>query len=206
VQRSRIHPARGLWRASNGRSRRSPAVPARAVAAAVAAGAAVAGCTAAGAGGAVTSTTLSVRDQAIPVYRELTRCIREHGYPDFPDPVVRDDGSVELPDAVQDRLDRQEAALTPCKPILQRLPASARDRRKAATPEEAAQLRRLAQCMRQNGLPEWPDPRSDGTFPLTDQIQREGKSPRLLNAMRRCADVNPDPKKGLSFSGGPGGK
>jgi hypothetical protein len=200
VQRSRTHSSRGLWRASNGSPRRPRAkVGARAVAALTAAVAALAGCSAAG-GAAATGTTASVRDQVVPVYRELTRCIREHGYPDFPDPVVRDDGTVELPESVKDKLEHQEAARRACEPIIERLPASVRDGRKAATPEQVAQLRRLAQCMRQNGLPEWPDPRGDGTFPLTDQIQREGKSRRVLNAIDRCADLNPDPKKGLSFS------
>jgi hypothetical protein len=164
--------------------------------------AALAGCAGGGTAGDGEEPA-DVRAQAAPVWREAAECIRAHGYPDFPDPVVADDGTVKLPEDVARNLDRNQDAARACEPILDRLPASVRQAQEGggtATPEQVAQLRRLAQCMRQNGLPNWPDPGSDGRFPLTDEIRREGKSPRVRNAMDRCDALNPDPEKGLTFS------
>ena len=43
-------------------------------------------------------------------------------------------------------------------------------------------------------MPDWPDPKADGTFPLVGtSIEREGKSPRFLKAARACRRLNPDP-------------
>jgi hypothetical protein len=166
--------------------------------------AALAGCAATGTGddGGAADGSATVRDQALPIWREAAECIRAHGYPDFPDPEVADDGTVKLPEEVGRKLDGNREAQRACEPILARLPASVRQAMEGptATPEEVAQLRRFAACMRQNGLPDWPDPGSDGAFPLTDEIEREGKSPRVLNGMRTCKDLNPDSEKGIKFS------
>jgi hypothetical protein len=166
--------------------------------------AALAGCAAAGTGddGGAADGNATVRDQALPIWREAAECIRAHGYPDFPDPEVAEDGTVELPEEVGRKLDGNREAQRACEPILDRLPASVRQAMDGgtATPEEVAQLRQFAACMRQNGLPNWPDPGSDGRFPMTDEIEREGKSPRVLNAMRSCDRLNPDSEKRITFS------
>lgn len=173
--------------------------------------AALAGCSPAGdgtEGDGAGSGAADVRAQVEPIYREAAECIRTHGYPEFPDPVIADDGTVaELPENVQRILEQRKATLEPaCQPILDRLPASVREAQEGghtATPEEVAMLRRFAACMRQHGVPDWPDPGSDGRFPMTDQFAREGKSPRIVNGFRSCEDLNPDPNHRLSFSGAP---
>jgi hypothetical protein len=78
-----------------------------------------------------------------------------------------------------------QAAQDACQPILDRLPAAAR-KNSPPTPEELRGLLGFAQCMRENGLPEWPDPQADGTFPLPEPLRSEGKSPRLVTAERAC--------------------
>jgi hypothetical protein len=49
-------------------------------------------------------------------------------------------------------------------------------------------LRDFAKCIREHGIPEWPDPKSDGTFPIAGTpIQAEGKSSgRLSTAVEAC--------------------
>jgi hypothetical protein len=48
--------------------------------------------------------------------------------------------------------------------------------------------------MREHGVPEWPDPKADGTFPIVGtEIEREGKSPRVVRAGQACKELNPDP-------------
>jgi hypothetical protein len=34
------------------------------------------------------------------------------------------------------------------------------------TPEKLAAMRKFSQCVRDHGIADWPDPRSNGTFPL----------------------------------------
>jgi hypothetical protein len=168
--------------------------------------AALAGCSAAA--GGPTGTTQSIRQQVTPIYRELAQCIREHGYPGFPDPVIKDDGTVEpLPDDVERRLDQLEATLRRnCEAILNRLPAAVRDGRSGDggqkdpapfTPAQVDMVRRLAQCMRQHGMPDWPDPEADGTFANLDEVLPNGKTPAFVNAARACKGLNPDPRGGF---------
>lgn len=154
-----------------------------------------------------------VRAQAEPVWREYARCVRANGYPDLPDPVVADDGVAGFPgDAGRLLKERHGAAVRACQPILGRLPAGASAASgappRAPTPEQVTQLRRFARCMREHGVPDWPDPNSDGLFPLSDTLSREGKSPRILAARQRCNRLNPDAGKRIVFadSGAGGGK
>jgi hypothetical protein len=184
------------------------AAPARRVVAFVVVVAALAGCSTIAGGGAPTGTTVSIRQQVTPIYRELAQCFRDHGYPGFPDPVVKDDGTVEpFSEEVERNIDRLEATLRQhCEHIFNRLPASVREGsggnpdEAPYTPAQVDQLRRFAQCMREHGMPEWPDPKADGTFPIPETVAREGKSRRLLNAMGSCRDLNPDPKGGVRGS------
>jgi hypothetical protein len=42
--------------------------------------------------------------------------------------------------------------------------------------------------MRDNGVPDWPDPKSDGTFPLVGTpLGTEGKSQRIITGQQACA-------------------
>jgi hypothetical protein len=128
----------------------------------------------------------SVRQQAPPVWEEFVRCARSHGAPNFPDPQVDDQGRAQFgtdPQQVK-RMARQVQGA--CESILQRLPASAR----TEPPVSAADLqhlRQFANCIRLHGIPNWPDPKPDGTFPIVGTpLGSEGKSPRWLAADRAC--------------------
>jgi hypothetical protein len=87
-----------------------------------------------------------------------------------------------------------------CKSIFDRLPVSATGDEERP-PADIQALLRLARCMRERGVPEWPDPKADGTFPVSGTvIEREGKSPRIVRALRACRQFNPDPKGGVHGS------
>jgi hypothetical protein len=152
------------------------------------------------------------RAQAEPVWREFTRCVRSRGYPDLPDPIIAEDGSARLPqEAARVAKERHSEALRACQPVLRRLPAGisaaigGQHRIDPPTAEDIVQLRRFAGCMRQHGVPEWPDPGSDGTFPLSGALAEEGKSTRILAARRACDELSPDAGKRIVFSGPAGG-
>ena len=137
--------------------------------------------TAAGQGG-------SVQQQARSIWEAYVQCARTHGAPNFPDVQVDDQGraqpSGQLPPAQFKQLSlRVEGA---CGAILRRLPAST-TAEKPITTTDLQHLRQFAACLRQHGIPTWPDPKPDGTFPLRGTaLEAEGKSPRFLTASRAC--------------------
>jgi len=112
----------------------------------------------------------------------LVQCVRQHGAPGMPDIPVRN-GHVVVPDEnTVDQATRQniDAARATCKAVEDRIPAAAledpNDQQGAPSAADVPKLRQFAQCMRQNGEPDWPDPKADGTFPGADQIMAQGKA------------------------------
>jgi hypothetical protein len=159
--------------------------------------AALAGCGAtAGSQAATTTTTPDVA----AIWREVVQCLRDNGMPNLPDPRIDADGQPHFPGG--DPGEPPQRARAACMPIYNRLPASIREDgpqqeggEASRPPADIPALLRLARCMREQGMPDWPDPKADGTFPLSGtSFEREGKSPRFLKAARACARFNPDPR------------
>jgi hypothetical protein len=94
------------------------------------------------------------------VYHQFAQCIRDHGLPDFPDPTLDAQGQPHLPDGVAKPPD---AILQACLSILNQLPPSSRPN-SGDSQNDPAMMRRFAQCMRDHGIQDWPDPDSDGNF------------------------------------------
>lgn len=127
-------------------------------------------------------------DQILAIGREAAQCIREHGVPNFPDPVVSA-GQLTVPGFDEGAAPPgADAAVAACRSIVERLPPSAlgegEDR---PGPEDVTQLIKFAQCIREHGIPDWPDPKADGSFPIIGTpLEREGKSPRMQRATEAC--------------------
>lgn len=62
-----------------------------------------------------------------------------------------------------------------------------------------------AQCIRENGLPEWPDPQPDGTFMMRRDQGMSFNDPRRAAAMEACQDLRPAGFSGSAGIGGAGG-
>ncbi|MEU0479131.1 hypothetical protein ABZ260_08120 [Streptosporangium sp. NPDC006013] len=107
---------------------------------------------------------------ALAVYQELVACIRRHGVPNLPDPVVDAQGEVQVNTTAQ----IPAAARTACASIAERLPAGA-GKGPVYSAADMAQLRRLAQCFRDHGIADWPDPNARGEFPLPQRLRDLGK-------------------------------
>jgi hypothetical protein len=170
---------------------RISAISATFAALAAAAGLTLAGCGGAGGAHAAASASPSVGDaQVLAIGQQYSQCVRDHGVAGFPDPRVQD-GHLSLPDSngqnPKQMLQNNPQAEQACRTILDRLPASAKQT-PAVTAADLQKLRQFAQCLRQNGMPDWPDPKPDGTFPIAGTpLGAEGKSPRMVAAMQACS-------------------
>jgi hypothetical protein len=73
-------------------------------------------------------------------------------------------------------------------------------------PPTQAQLHGLvlfAGCMRDHGLADWPDPNSDGAFPLNARLLALGKR-GIIKQLRPCSHFNLG--NGITVAGGPARK
>jgi len=137
------------------------------------------------AGGAAATTPMSSSD-VLAVWQRFAVCARAHGDPDLADPVFDANGKVQFPGAPNAAPDSVRVA---CSHLLDGLPP---DRSPSGRPPtNIAGLLQFARCMRDHGFPDWPDPKSDGTFPSA-QLPSV-KTPAVVAAMGACDHLNPDP-------------
>ncbi len=163
---------------------------------------ALGGCTGKGGGanaGASPSPTLTDA-QIQAVVNELVQCMRDNGAPGMPDVKVENGKVVEPDENTVDETTKQnaESAFNACASIRDRLPPSVFGEGGSEShpaddpgpgPQDVPALRRFAECMRQNGVPEWPDPNADGSFPAGSVLDTEGKSPRVIAGFRACEGI-----------------
>lgn len=126
---------------------------------------------------------------AVAVWRQFAACVRAHGLPNLPDPVLDEHGDADFGagnGALKGALTTGSPLDRACAAILHRLPASA----KQVRPPTAAELQQevlFARCMRAHGLPDWPDPSPDGTFALPPRLKHKDKvalRPQLVACQR----------------------
>lgn len=107
----------------------------------------------------------------------IVQCYRAHGDPGFPDPVY-DPGDgrwhfgtspASAPVSTQRACQQLFPASTPSPPVPQ---------------AQFQQLVRLAQCIRQHGVANWPDPNVQGEFPLPQALMQ--KSATQQHAFKAC--------------------
>jgi hypothetical protein len=136
-------------------------------------------------------------EQAMTVMRQLARCIRSHGMPGFPDPVINP--LTGAPDWPQDAPDIPGSIQQACHSIANRLPPDVQNSQ-PPTARSMQALVRFARCMRSHGVPNWPDPNALGEFPLTTQmsIQFKAADRRATNA---CIRYVPGGTQYLQFVG-----
>jgi hypothetical protein len=130
----------------------------------------------------------------------FARCVRNHGIADFPDPDSR--GNLDLkslhPGPGSD-LDpgnsRFEAAQRACKALQPTTFSPGQHRLSAAQRQrDLAEALRFSRCMRAHGLPNFPDPDSNGRLTL-HSIRSAGSgsaSPQLQTALKACERYRPD--------------
>ena len=116
------------------------------------------------------------RQEAVLAYAQ---CIRDNGYAEFPDP--DSEGGFKFlinPESAP----RFNAATAACRHLA---PEGMRD--EGVTPQQLDALIKLSQCVRENGVPEFPDPGPQGNHDLTGTGIAPGDT-RLEAAMAACRD------------------
>ncbi|MET7418956.1 hypothetical protein [Dactylosporangium sp. NPDC005555] len=148
---------------------------------------ALAGCADAAGGtpGAVPSPTRA-SNQAAAV--ALAQCQRANGFPQFPDPVQDDQGRWDFPtDTIGDWLPAEA-----CRSLVHDWKIAFSDA-KPLTAEDMTKLRAYAACMREHGLPDFPDPDERGDFALPDRIRvlADNHDPAFATADQACGQRRP---------------
>ncbi|MEV6965040.1 hypothetical protein AB0M47_07970 [Hamadaea sp. NPDC051192] len=119
---------------------------------------------------------------------QFAKCMRENGLPDWPDPKFSDGGGVDLsaPDGADPA--KVDVAMQKCKPYL---PNGGEPQK--LDPARLDQLRKYAQCMREHGLKNFPDP-TDYGFQLDGNTSGiDPASPAYQAADKECQKFAPPP-------------
>jgi hypothetical protein len=121
--------------------------------------------------------------------RKFGACLREAGF-DITDPDSR--GRFDVKDKNRAKSDPAfPAAMEKCQGLLTQQPDELRQR----PPEEVEQAREYAQCMRDNGAPDYPDPLTTGYWPELDKRDTSMDGPDVDAAAPKCATLQfPDEK------------
>ena len=146
------------------------------------------------AGGSPASET----EQAMTVMRQLAHCIRSHGMPGWPDPIINP--LTNAPDWPRSAPRVPPGIQQACQSIANRLPPDAQN----SQPPTAASMQallRFAHCMRSRGVPDWPDPNALGEFPITTQMSIAYKSGADQHAASACIRYVPGGNQYLQFVG-----
>ena len=121
--------------------------------------------------------------KAAPAAYAYARCMRTHGVPDFPDPNAKGEYAygVSVTPAVFTK------AVDACKAL--EPPGALSSKR---TPAQQTASLRFAQCVRDNGVKDFPDPAPDAPLIDTNRIPsaaRTGGMSILNAAMQKCRDL-----------------
>jgi hypothetical protein len=127
------------------------------------------------------TVTASNRDKPV----RFAECMRENGVTEFPDPTASNDQ--ELVDRLK-RLDQGSAAwkraIGACKAL--RPPGLLGGK---ASPQQMRQRLEFAQCMRDNGVKDFPDPTNDGPLIDTTRIpSAAGRGARSIPGFQAAID------------------
>jgi hypothetical protein len=113
--------------------------------------------------------------------RAYAQCMRDNGVPDFPDPDAN--GELRGPAHEQQGNPKFQAAQEKCRNLA---PGAEHQESDPATVE---QMRQFSQCMRDNGLPDFPDPDANGQLRGAGHEQQD--NPTYRAAMEACRQKLP---------------
>jgi hypothetical protein len=130
------------------------------------------------------------------LWHDFARCLRAHGYPQIADPSVLPNGDLSFgTQGAQFKTASNRLGTSTCHKEFALLKSPG-----GQPPPSGTELHRMvlfSRCMRQDGIPDWPDPRADGTYPLNQRLLQLGKR-GMLDQLLACRHVNPG--RGIAIS------
>jgi hypothetical protein len=118
---------------------------------------------------------------------KFSKCMRENGMTWFPDPDPGGRLRITTPKGLDPA--KMEAAQLACRQY-----APQRDGDRRADPEMLEKMRQMAKCMRENGVPDFPDPQPDGGIAINrDKIGAGPGDPAFERAEQKCDKFLPKP-------------
>ncbi|MEU5943832.1 hypothetical protein ABZ807_32830 [Micromonospora sp. NPDC047548] len=158
------------------------------LAALLAVGAGAAGCdssdSASGAASPSASASVS-RQQLLALGQEWVQCLRDHGLTRMPDADLTPEGYLQFPPQGgynwKTDLHNRPQVVEACKSIEDRYPPTAFRPKEQLSAEDLRKLAEYAKCIREHGVPDFPDPNARGEFDLTGTSLANGLPPRQMN-------------------------
>jgi len=145
---------------------------------------ALAGCSSNGGGNiAAQASATPSTDTAHKAAIDLANCMRANGNPSFPDPVLDETHNWVFPDV--DQIAPPPACADQAAQFRQGF------REHTITAEDMAKYRQYTGCMREHGFPTYPDPDSEGNFPLSPDLRQQEDSPQMRSAEQACVQYLP---------------
>jgi hypothetical protein len=123
---------------------------------------------------------------SLAAWRAAVACVRQHGMPRVPDPLVDANGQVSVP-GYTTTAQLTPAARSACGAQLRAVSNSSTHPIESASDIQA--LLRVAACMRTHGLPRWPDPNERGEFHV--KSADAGTSAQYNRAVTACGSLAP---------------
>lgn len=123
---------------------------------------------------------------------KYAQCMRQNGVPTFPDPQFNGEGgvSLDLPEGADPKA--VDAAQGKCKELM---PNGGENQK--VDPAVTEKLRQYAKCMREHGIPQFPDPAPNGGLQINnDQLGFGPDDPKFTAADEACAQYMPQPPGG----------
>jgi hypothetical protein len=162
-------------------------------------GVAIAGC--GGSSGSSTSTTpaasgaggsYSEQSAASKKLEQYSQCMRSHGVPSFPDPV---NGHLELQVIKGGPLDPSSPQFQSAEQACKALQPPGLQSGSSANVAQQSQILKLVNCMRKNGVPNFPDPQN-GHIQITGANGIDPNSPQFQSAVQACQKLLPSGSAG----------
>jgi hypothetical protein len=117
-----------------------------------------------------------------------SECMRDNGIEEFPDPEISEGRmGLSLPKGLDPESDEFKAAEEACEDL-----RPGPDEDATIDPEIYEALLDFSECMRENGIEEFPDPNPNGGIMMNGESGMDMESDEFKAAQEACADLMPD--------------
>jgi hypothetical protein len=143
---------------------------------------------------AAPSPSAMTEERLLAIGREHAQCLRDHGIPNVGEPnvwhgLLRFGGPQQEPDPAT-----ADAAYKACQSIQDQVPARYLYQNWKPTPADVDAMGKFADCLRQHGFPDWPNPNGDGQFPIRGtNLETAPKTDQGQEAISACQKLYDGP-------------